>query len=41
MKNWKKEFVGEAIFWKLRKEPGGKKAPNQAFLNRTQEIKYE
>jgi len=41
MKNWNKEFVGKTIFWKLRREPGGKNASNHAFLNRTQEINYE
>jgi hypothetical protein len=33
--------MGKAIFWKLRKESGGKNASNHAFLNRSQEIKYE
>jgi hypothetical protein len=41
MKNWKKEFVGKAIFWKLRKELGGKNTPKHSFLIRSQEIKYE
>jgi len=41
MKNWKKEFFGKAIFWKLSKEPESKNASNHAFFNRTQEIKYE
>jgi hypothetical protein len=41
MKSWNKEIVGEAIFLKLGKDPLGKNAPNNAFLSRSQEIKYE